>query len=357
MNTYDVPVFKKTGFDNQLYKRRQTEEILKRLNGVSSGHLYLEIGGKLLSDPHAARVLPGFDPKVKIDILKGLGLPFDIIFCMNYNDILGNRQLHNRQQEYVEASLKLYVQIQQTFNVIPKVCINNVKRDDTSNRPLYEKALQEIRAYSPTIYQRYHIENYPEDTNTILSPNGFGKDDRIPIENKLVIVTGSASNSGKMSTCLGMEYLDSQSGLDSNYAKYETFPIWNLPIEHPVNLAYEAATADIGDKNVIDTYHQQAYGIVSVNYNRDIEAFRVLRKLSNLNYKSPTEMGISNAGSAITDDEVVSIAALEEIRRRKQWYQEIYNHQPTWIKVCEELELDALKYIKTKNYDSHLQIV
>lgn len=353
MNTYDVPVFKKTGFDNPLYKRLQTEEILKRLNGISSGHLYLEIGGKLLSDPHAARVLPGFNPKVKIDILNNLNVPFDIIFCINYYDILGNRQLNNRQQEYVEASLKLYTQIQQTFNVIPKVCINNINRDDTDNRPLYEKALQEIRAYSPTIYQRYYIDNYPEDTNRILSPEGFGKDDKIEVENKLVIVTGSASNSGKMSTCLGMVYMDSQSGMNSGYAKYETFPIWNLPLEHPVNLAYEAATADIGDKNVIDIYNK----VPSVNYNRDIEAFRVLKKLSNLNYKSPTEMGISNAGFAITNDEVVCIAALEEIRRRKQWYKEIYNHQQTWIKVCEELELDALKYIKTKNYDPHLQIV
>mgnify|MGYP003587377836 CR=1 FL=1 len=357
MNTYDVPVFKKTGFNNQLYKRLQTEDILKRLNEISSGRLYLEIGGKLLSDPHAARVLPGFDHKVKIDVLKSLGVSFDIIFCMNYNDILGNRQLNNRQQEYVEASLKLYTQIQQTFNVIPKVCINNVKRDDTDNRISYEKALQEIRAYSPTIYQRYYIDNYPEDTNRILSSEGFGKDDKIEVENKLVIVTGAASNSGKMSTCLGMVYMDSQSGLNSGYSKYETFPIWNLPLEHPVNLAYEAATADIGDKNVIDTYHQQAYSATVVNYNRDIEAFRVLKKLSNLNYKSPTEMGINYAGFAITNDEVVCIAALEEIKRRKQWYKEIYNHQQTWIKACEELELDALRYIKTKNYDHRLQIV
>lgn len=356
MNTYDVPVFKKTGFDNELYKRLQTEEILKRLNGISSGHLYLEIGGKLLNDPHAARVLPGFNPQVKIDILRNLGIPFDIVFCINYNDILGNRQLNNRQQDYIEASLKLYTQIQKTFNVVPKLCINNVKRDDAANKTEYEKALQELRAYSPTIYQRYFISNYPEDTTNILSPNGFGKDDTIPVENKLVIVTGSASNSGKMSTCLGMVYQDSRLGMKSGYAKYETFPIWNLPLEHPINLAYEAATADIGDKNVIDTYHQQAYGITSVNYNRDIEAFRVLSKLSSLGYKSPTEMGISNAGFAITDDEMVSIAALEEIRRRKEWYKEVYNHQQTWIKVCEELELDALRYIKTKSYDPHLQI-
>ncbi len=357
MNTYDVPVFKKTGFDSQLYKRLQTEEILKRLNGISSGHLYLEIGGKLLNDPHAARVLPGFDPQVKIDILKDLGIPFNVVFCINYNDILENRQLNNRQQDYIEASLKLFVQIQQTFNIIPKLCLNNIKRNDVENKSQYEKALQEIRAYSPTVYERYFIDNYPEDTTTILSPNGFGKDDKIEVDNKLVIVTGSASNSGKMSTCLGMVYQDSQSGLNSGYAKYETFPIWNLPLEHPINLAYEAATADIGDKNVIDTYHQQAYGVTSVNYNRDIEAFRVLQKLSNLNYKSPTEMDISNAGFAITDDEVVCIASLEEIRRRKEWYKQVYNHQQTWIKVCEELELDALRYIKTKSYDPHLQIV
>ncbi len=175
------PVFKKQALIISCTKT-SNRWILRRLSGISSGHLYLEIGGKLLSDPHAARVLPGFDPQVKIDILKNLGIPFDVVFCINYNDILGNRQLNNRQQDYIEASLKLYTQIQKTFNVIPKLCINNVKQDDEANKTEYEKALQELRAYSPTIYQRYFINNYPVDTAIILSPKGFGKTTS-PVEN------------------------------------------------------------------------------------------------------------------------------------------------------------------------------
>ncbi|KKQ04275.1 MAG: ATP-dependent Zn protease, partial [candidate division WS6 bacterium GW2011_WS6_36_26] len=159
-------------------------------------------------------------------------------------------------------------------------------------------AVKYIYSRNPNISFRYYIEGYPDNTEKILSPEGFGKDSLIPVQNKLVIVTGSASNSGKLSTC-------SVLGLNSDYAKYETFPIWNLPLEHPVNLAYEAATADIGDRNVIDTYYQQAYGKTAVNYNRDIQAFSVVKKLMESEYQSPTDMGISNAGFAITDDEVV----------------------------------------------------
>lgn len=355
MNTYDVPVFTKTGFDNALYKRLQTGEILKRVNKVSSGHLYLEIGGKLFNDPHAARVLPGFDSKIKIDILKSLNTPFDIIFCMNYVDILSNRQLNNHRENYIDSSLNIVNDLQTTFGVTPYICINNVKFEE-GKKEEFMTAVKHIYSKNPNISFRYYIEGYPDNTDKILSPEGFGKDSPIPVQNKLIIVTGSASNSGKLSTCLGMVYKDSVLGLKSDYAKYETFPIWNLPLEHPVNLAYEAATVDIGDRNVIDTYYQQAYGKSSVNYNRDVQAFSVVKKLMQSEYQSPTDMGISNAGFAITNDEVVCIAALEEIRRRKDWYKEIDKKQTAWIKACEELETDAMKYIRDKGYNPSLQL-
>lgn len=356
MNTFDVPVFTKTGFDNTLYKRLQTEEILKRLNNISSGHLYLEIGGKLFNDPHAARVLPGFDTKVKVQILKDLNTPFDIIFCMNYADILSDRQLNNHREKYIDASLDIMNDLQNTFGVAPHISINNTKLEEDKKEE-FLAAVKYIYAKNPNIYFRYYIDGYPENTEKILSPEGFGKDSNIPVQNKLVIVTGSASNSGKLSTCLGMVYKDSVLGMKSDYAKYETFPIWNLPLEHPVNLAYEAATADIGDRNVIDTYYQQAHGKVAVNYNRDIQAFAVVKKLMQSEYQSPTEMGISNAGFAITNDEVVCIAALEEIRRRKVWYAEINNQQQAWVKTCEELETDTLRYIREKGYNPNLQLI
>lgn len=355
MNTSDVPVFKKLGFDNSLYKESQIKDILNRLNNTSSGHLYLEIGGKLFFDPHAARVLPGFDPKVKVDILKSLNTNFDIIFCMNYDDILSNRQLNNRKEDYVESSLNIVKNIQEVFNITPKICINNVKFEQ-ENKEKFINSLKYIYSQNPNIFLRNYISGYPDNVQKILSPEGFGRDDNIPLENKLVIVTGSASNSGKLSTCLGMVYKDSTLGLNSNYAKYETFPIWNLPLKHPVNLAYEAATADIGDRNVIDTYYQQTYGKEAVNYNRDVQAFKIVQKLMKTEYASPTDMGISNAGFAITSDEIVSIAGLKEIQRRKEWYAQVNNGQRAWIKICEELEQDAIQYIKEKGYNLNLQL-
>lgn len=355
MNTYDVPVFKKIGFDNLQYKKLQTEGIINRLPNDATGHLYLEIGGKLFIDPHAARVLPGFDPKIKVEILKNLNTPFDVIFCMNYDDILSNRQLNNKQEDYVKASLTIVKNIQDAFNVVPKICINNIKFEEEKKEE-FLKSVKYIYSQNPNIYFRYYIYGYPDNVPKILSPEGFGRDDNIPLQNKLVIVTGSASNSGKLSTCLGMVYKDSVRGINSNYAKYETFPIWNLPLKHPANLAYEAATVDIGDRNVIDTYYQQINGKEAVNYNRDVQAFQIVKKLMTTEYASPTDMGISNAGFAITNDEIVSVASLNEIRRRKEWYSQIKDAPKAWIKACEELEHDAMKYITEHKYNPNLQL-
>ncbi len=252
------------------------------------------------------------------------------------------------------------------LNIRPKIVINlndRSKKDVTSD---FENNLQKL-GYN--YYNRYLIEGYPNDTKNVLSENGYGFDDYIETSKKLILVIGAASNSGKMSTCLGQIFQDQQNNIKSGYAKYETFPIWSLPISHPVNLAYEAATADIGDFNVIDTYHEVAYGKRSVNYNRDFEAFEIIKMLSDkfLNkdnpiteYKSPTDMGINFAGYAITDDEIVCIASLNEIRRRRDWYNEILARggvdKNKSVKKCESLELQALKYIKEQGYNLDLEI-
>ena len=201
-----------------------------------------------------------------------------------------------------------------------------------------------------------------------MSQEGYGKDDLISLKNHLVLVTGAASDSGKMSTCLGMIYHDDQKAIDSGYAKYETFPIWNFPLNHPVNLAYEAATADIGDHNVIDIYHLKAYGKSAVNYNRDVNAFRILQGLANnfvketnyiRQYKSPTDMGINMAGFAVTNDYIISVASYKEILRRREWYEDMVKRgegKKAWVKVCEELEDECTKYFVEKGYDPILEV-
>lgn len=366
MNTSEVPQFNKFGFDNSKYIQLQSEAILERIEKFPKGRLYLEIGGKLISDPHASRVLPGFESDNKVQIIKNIGLDFEILFCIDYEDILQNRQLSNRSTDYVLESLKIVNGLKETFGIKPKVVINKIKDD---RDPLLLDAIDVLRVNGYDVYHRYYIDGYPENTEKILSDRGYGRDNYIPLTAPLVIVTGSASNSGKMSTCLGQMYMDnSRHGINSGYAKYETFPIWNLELKHPVNLAYEAATADIGDRNVLDTYHIRAYGQKSVNYNRDVQAFSIIKRLTEgflpkdnfvTSYQSPTDMGINMAGFAITDDEVVAIAGLEEIRRRKDWYQELVDNstgQGSWIKACEGLEREAMKFIKDLGYDSNLTL-
>ena len=360
MNSNETVPYSVKGFDNDLYKRKQSSEIKSRIDKFPNGHLYLEVGGKSLFDAHASRVLLGFDPGVKVKIFKELGIPFDILFCMNAVDIEKNRQLKNTSQDYLSASLEIVRDLEETFKVRPKIVINKIV--NLKELPLI-KARKHLVSSGYDVYNRFFIDGYPDNKEQILSKEGYGRDDVIPLKNHLVLVVGSASGSGKMSTCLGMIYHDNKRGLDSGYAKYETFPIWNLPLKHPVNLAYEAATADIGDHNVIDIYHQETYGEHSVNYNRDVNAFRILKGLAKdfvkdsnyLNqYNSPTDMGISMAGFAITNDYVVSIASYKEILRRKQWYQEMVGRgegKRAWVKICDELKDECLKYFKEKNYN------
>lgn len=355
INSSDTIQFSALGFDNDSYMRLQKNAILERCQKFSKGRLYFEVGGKLLFDPHAARVLPGFKPTAKKDILKDLIQQSDIIFCCDAKSLNENRKLKSTTESYASVVLNLIDSIEKELGKKPFVVINRSTQFTSETEQHFEENLQR-KGYK--VYRRYVIEGYPENTDLILSDNGFGKDDYIPVTKNLVIVTGAASNSGKLSTCLGQIYLESKQGIESGYAKYETFPIWNLPITHPVNLAYEAATADIGDYNAPDLLHKTAYGIDSVNYNRDIEAFSVVKNLADKmlpetnfmrSYKSPTDMGINMAGFAITNDSIVAKASIDEISRRKVWYTELATKDTNLqkaVRICDQLEKLALLYLK-----------
>ncbi|MBP6910422.1 DUF1846 family protein [Patescibacteria group bacterium] len=330
----------------------QAAAIRERMSKFA-GRLYLEIGGKFLHDPHAARVLPGFDPESKKKIFGLLAADADIIFCMNYKDIIGNRQLTNEDVDYVNSCKNMVQRIHAVLGIKPSIAVNMIPREE-KNSSVMIRLMSAFAGYD--IFRRYMMDGYPEDTNVVLSKNGYGKDEYIPVSKKLVIVTGAASNSGKMSTCLGQIFHEYTHGVDSGYAKYETFPIRNLPLEHPINLAYEAATIDIGDYNMYDPFHEKAYGIKSVNYNRDVEAFDIVKKLADgflpaknftRSYQSPTDMGINMAGSAIISDTNCCTASLEEILRRKDRYAEIVARgegDAKWLKKADELYKKAAEY-------------
>lgn len=365
MNTTDVINYNKTGFNNKKYLELQKSKILERVDLFRSGKLYLEVGGKFLKDPHAARVLPGFDQYNKRQIFHSMRSMLQILFCINSNDIQQNRQLNNKNEKYTESVDQMLEEIKEVLVVIPTVVVNLCDRDESPDVTEY---IDRKRSEGFSIYRRYKINGYPQNVESVLSEGGYGADDYIETKKNLIIVTGAGSNSGKMSTALGQIYLDQLKGYNSGYAKYETFPIWSLPIGHPVNLAYEAATADIGDYNVLDKYHEEAYGKRSVNYNRDVEAFEIIRMLSNLflpennhmrEYKSPTDMGINYAGFAIDNDEVICVASLNEIRRRANWFREIVYRgagKMDWVKKCEQLETQALKYINERGYNQDLEL-
>lgn len=359
MNTNDVPTFAQLGFDTQKYYQLQKQGILERLEKFKAGRLYLEIGGKFLYDPHAARVLPGFDPYIKQKIIADLHEMSEIIYAVDWDAIISDRQMKNVEQSYQSSVIEGLQGFKDNLNIPTKIAINRCRKIDN---PIVEDFIVKLHELGYETYKRYYIPNYPKDIATILSGNGFGGDKHIPVTKPLVLLTSPGSNSGKMSTALGQIYLDQEQGVQSGYAKYELFPIWNLSIKHPVNLAYEASTADIGDFNVPDLNHKNTYGIEATSYNRDFESFNILKDLANKfvshdnhikNYLSTTDMGINYAGFAITDDKVVSLASLEEIKRRTVWYQEIVNRgdgKLNWVIKCQQLERDAFAYCKEKEY-------
>ncbi len=304
-----------TGFDNEQYLKIQSEHIAERI-GQFGGKLYLEFGGKLFDDFHASRVLPGFHPDSKIRMLKKLRDQTEIIIAINAGDIEKNKVRGDIGITYDMDLLRLVDAF--TNNGLHVGSVVMTQFAEQPSAIAYEKKL---KALGMKVYRHYVIPGYPSNVPLILSDEGYGKNDYIETSKPLVVVTAPGPGSGKMATCLSQLYHEAKRGVKAGYAKFETFPIWNLPLNHPVNLAYEAATADLDDVNMIDPFHLEAYGKTVVNYNRDVEVFPVLKTMfekinGNSPYKSPTDMGVNMAGFCITDDETVGRAANQEIIRR-----------------------------------------
>ena len=305
----------KLAFDNEKYVKIQAEQILKRIKQFGN-KLYLEFGGKLFDDYHASRVLPGFLPDTKIKMLKELKEQIEFVIVANANDIQSNKIRNDTSITYEDEVLRLIelfakVGFQQGSVVITQY-------DHQSNADSF---IIKLKNMGHKVYKSYFIEGYPFDTDYVLSAQGFGKNEYIETTKPLVIVTAPGPGSGKMATCLSQLYLEHERGIQAGYAKYETFPIWNIPLQHPVNLAYEAATADLNDINMLDPYHLNAYNKIAVNYNRDIEVFPVLKTIferiyGKSPYQSPTDMGVNMAGFCIIDEEVTKEACKQEIIRR-----------------------------------------
>ena len=311
---------KKIGFDNEKYLKEQTSAILERVEKFDN-RLYLEFGGKLCYDYHAARVLPGYDPNVKIRLLQSLKDKIDIVLCIYAGDIESGRVRGDFGITYDTATLKLIDDLRRWDLDILAVIITRFE-----NQPSTLVFKNKLEHRGVNVYLHYPIKGYPADIDNICSDDGFGKNDYIESNNPIMVVTAPGPNSGKLSTCLSQLYHDHKRGIKAGYAKFETFPIWNLPLKHPVNVAYEAATADIQDFNLVDPFHLNTYQKIAINYNRDVESFPILRLIINRivsedsidlpMYNSPTDMGVNRAGYGIVDDTTVSEAAKQELIRR-----------------------------------------
>ncbi len=305
---------KKTGFDNAKYLKLQSQNISRRVKKFSK--LYLEFGGKLFDDNHASRVLPGFEPDAKIKMLLKLKDKVEIVLVINANDIEKNKMRSDLGITYSQDLLRLI----DSFNVVG-LRIGGVVITHFNKQPEAVRLRKNLEKSKISVAYHYAIENYPNNIDNILSDNGFGKNEYLETTREIIVVTAPGPGSGKMATCLSQMYHDNKHGLKSGYAKFETFPIWNLPLNHPVNLAYEAATVDLSDVNMIDPFHLEAYNKIAINYNRDVEVFPVLndllvRIMGKQIYKSPTDMGVNMVGNCISDDEVCQKAAKDEIIRR-----------------------------------------
>lgn len=306
---------KKIGFDNDMYIEKQSEQIVKRIEEFG-GKLYLEFGGKLFDDFHASRVLPGFKPDSKLRMLLKLKEQAEIVIVISANDIESNKVRRDLGITYDSDVLRLM----DAFGSIG-LFVGSVVITQFSGQPAAIKFKEKLETLGVKAFVHYPIDGYPYNVQHIVSEKGFGKNDYIETERPLVVITAPGPGSGKMATCLSQLYHENARGIKAGYAKFETFPIWNLPLKHPVNLAYEAATADLNDVNMIDPYHLEAYGKTTVNYNRDVEVFPVLNAMfekieGKSPYKSPTDMGVNMAGYCITDDDVCRRASYEEIVRR-----------------------------------------
>ena len=303
------------GFDNDKYIALQAEHIRNRIDQFG-GKLYLEFGGKLFDDYHAARVLPGFEPDSKIRMLKQLVDDVEIIVVINANDIEKSKQRGDLGITYDDDVLRLMDIFRGMGFLVGSVVVTHY-----AGQPDADAFRRRLASLGITCYVHPPIHGYPYDIDHIVSDEGFGKNEYVETSRPLVVVTAPGPGSGKMATCLSQLYHEHKRGIAAGYAKYETFPIWNLPLKHPVNIAYEAATVDLDDVNTIDPFHLEAYGETTVNYNRDVETFPVLKAMmeriaGTSPYQSPTDMGVNMAGLAIVDDDVVREAAKREIVRR-----------------------------------------
>ena len=305
----------KIGFDNEKYLKMQSEHIRERISKFGD-KLYLEFGGKLFDDYHASRVLPGFQPDSKLRMLLQLADQAEIVIAISAADIEKNKIRGDLGITYDVDVLRLIQAFRDSGLYVGSVVI-------TRYTPAADQFKAKLQSMGVKVYRHYSIDGYPSDIPFIVSENGYGRNEYIETTRPLVIVTAPGPGSGKMATCLSQLYHENRRGIKAGYAKFETFPIWNLPLNHPVNLAYEAATADLNDVNMIDPFHLEAYGVTTVNYNRDVEIFPVLSAMfegiyGSCPYKSPTDMGVNMAGNCIVDDEACREAGRQEIIRR--WY-------------------------------------
>ena len=303
------------GFDSQKYIQLQSEHIRERI-AQFGGKLYLEFGGKLFDDYHASRVLPGFEPDNKIKMLLALKDQAEIVIAINADDIEKNKRRGDLGITY-DTDVARLIDVFRGFGLY----VGSIAVTQYAGQPAADVFEKRMHALGLKVYRQYRIPNYPSDVRLIVSDEGYGRNDYIETTRSLVVVTAPGPGSGKMATCLSQLYHEHKRGVKAGYAKFETFPIWNLPLKHPVNIAYEAATADLNDVNMIDPFHLEAYGKTAVNYNRDIEIFPVVNAMFELiagksPYHSPTDMGVNMAGNCIIDDEVCQEASRKEIIRR-----------------------------------------
>lgn len=329
----------KIGFDNEKYQRIQSEHIRERISQFD-GKLYLELGGKLFDDHHASRVLPGFQPDSKLRMFQKLSDSIEIVIVISAADIEKNKKRADLGITYDEDVLRLRNEFQNMGFMVGSVVVTHY-----NGQPAAIAFRHRLEREGISTYCHYLIEGYPHNVSLIASDEGFGKNEFVKTTRPLVIVTAPGPGSGKMAVCLSQLFNEHKRGVRAGYAKFETFPVWNLPLRHPVNIAYEAATADLNDVNMIDPFHLEAYGKTAVNYNRDIEIFPVLNALfegiyGSNPYKSPTDMGVNMVGFCISDDEVCCQASKDEIVRR---YYEATNKLANG--ACNEAEISKIRML------------
>ena len=329
----------RTGFDNEKYLSMQSEHIRRRMEQFG-GKLYMEFGGKLFDDYHASRVLPGFEPDSKLKMLIKLKEQAEIVVAVGAGAIDSSKRRGDIGITYDMEILRLIDLFRSVGLFVGSVVITRY-----DGQKSVDGFIHRLKSLGVKVYKHYPIEGYPSNVPLIVSENGYGKNDYVETSHSLIVVTAPGPGSGKMAVCLSQLYQDNRRGIKAGYAKFETFPIWNIPLKHPVNLAYEAATADLNDVNMIDPFHMEAYGKVTVNYNRDVEIFPVLRAMfqqiyGSCPYKSPTDMGVNMAGNCIFDDLAVSQAARQEILRR--YYKALCEKKKGMEKDAEISKLEIL---------------